>query len=73
MKQSKAREIISSLASLYSLQDFEEETIITILEPKELVDSDDYPCVNCPSCGKGLHYLRANFCWNCGQPIECDD
>lgn len=74
MKQMLAREIIAAIPSRYNLTEYESEAINTLLEPKELLTNDDskhvYP--DCPSCGKGLHYYSAKFCWKCGQPLDND-
>ena len=74
MKQELAREIVASLPSLYNLKDYEVQSIIALLEPKELVTNpeSEYGYTDCPSCGVGYHYYKAKFCWKCGQPIEND-
>ena len=75
MKQSKAREIVASLSSLYPLQDFEAEAINTLIEEKETKWSSEYETTICPCCGNfaggykmfGDYYQK--FCDKCGQPL----
>lgn len=74
MEQSRAREIIASLSSLYPLKDYEEEAINTLLNKKEVEWFPDEERDICPSCGNvWVSYLHDNFCRECGQPFERDD
>lgn len=71
MEQSKARNIISSLSSLYPLKDYEEDAIITLLTAREPVWYPEEETDICPSCGSCLVNIYVdNFCRKCGQPLE---
>lgn len=71
MKQEMAREIIQSIPSLYPLQTIEEEAILTLLIPKNLVATEirggEDIETECPCCGYELAY--GSFCCKCGQPL----
>lgn len=74
MEQSKAREIIASLSSLYPLKDYEEEAINELLKPKETVWNPEVELSVCPNCGnKHIFSYTDNFCSKCGQPIMEDE
>lgn len=74
MEQSKAREIISSLSSLYPLKDYEEEAIKELLNPKETVWSPEVELSVCPNCrNEHIFGYTDNFCSKCGQPIMEDE
>lgn len=72
MNQKQAREIISSLSSLYPLKDYEEEAINTILNQKKYEWSPDEETTICPNCNEWVNSLRDNFCNMCGQPLKVD-
>ena len=74
MKQIEAREIISSLSSLYPLRDYEEEAINTLLNKKEVEWFPDEERDICPNCGNvWVDCYHDNFCSECGQPFGRDD
>lgn len=71
MKQSMAREIVQRIPSLYSLQTVEEEAILALINPKDLVCNEirggEDVETECPNCGYEL--AHGNFCSECGQPL----
>lgn len=71
MNQSMAREIVQAIPSLYPLQTAEEEAILILLSPKDLVSKDirggEDIETECPNCGYEL--AHGNFCSKCGQPL----
>lgn len=79
MEQEQAREILASLPSLYNLQDYEQEAIQTIIEPRDYkrigeedMSSDrETSYLVCPNCGWDL--ASRNFCNKCGQPLVYDE
>ena len=74
MKQSKAREIVASLSSLYPLQDFEAEAIKELLNSKETAWNPEVECSVCPNCGNEHIFIYTdNFCGKCGQPLAKEE
>lgn len=75
MTQEMAREIIQSLPSLYPLQSFEEDAILTLLtsqefDYKEEGEDDKAELIPyCPNCGEQIFNDEDKFCKYCGQPI----
>ncbi len=71
MMQSMAREIVQGIPSLYPLRAFEEESILALLSPKDLVCNDirggEDIETKCPNCGYEL--AHGNYCSKCGQPL----
>ena len=75
MTQSYSREIVASLPSLYPLTDYQEEAILTLTTPKDLIEKevgegDRAEIVECcPNCWYEIIDLSYKYCPICGQPI----